>query len=130
MGRHVNSGRHPARLRAIGGLRDRRSHDSRCNGDRPRMVRRRMERQGGVRVSRLRRRSTPDGTMGDSGAGGVIMMEYSTTRKLYPGALSDEAAALFKVIWQAIRWTPCYAEMPRDQIAAFEELLRACYVES
>lgn len=57
-------------------------------------------------------------------------MEYITRPKHYPGALSDEAAELFKVIWQAIRWTPCFAEMTKAQTDVFGELLRACYVES
>lgn len=57
-------------------------------------------------------------------------MEYTTSRKLYPGALSDEAAVLFADIWQSIRWTPCWGEMTKAQGDAFQELLRACYIES
>lgn len=57
-------------------------------------------------------------------------MEYITGKKLYPGALSDDAAALFRQIWQAIRWTPCWADMTKAQIDAFGELQRACYIEA
>lgn len=58
------------------------------------------------------------------------MMTFTTSRKLYPGALSDDAAALLKVIWQSIRWQPCYGDMSKAQIDAFGELLRACYIEA
>lgn len=57
-------------------------------------------------------------------------MEYITGKKLYPGALSDDAAALFKQIWQAVRWQPCYSDMTKAQIEVFGELLRACYIEA
>lgn len=57
-------------------------------------------------------------------------MNYITSKQLYPGALSDDAAALLKVIWSAIRWQPCYTDMTKAQIDAFGELLRACYIES
>lgn len=57
-------------------------------------------------------------------------MEYITGKKYLPGALSDDAAALLKVIWQAGIWFPEWREMNRCQLDAFAELQRAAYIES
>jgi hypothetical protein len=58
------------------------------------------------------------------------MMTFTTSRKLLPGALSDDAAVLLKQIWQAVRWMPCWGDMTKAQIDAFGELQRACYIEA
>lgn len=57
-------------------------------------------------------------------------MIYSTSRKLYPGALSDDAAALFRHIYDAGIWFPEWRYVGRGWIDAFAELQRAEYIES
>lgn len=58
------------------------------------------------------------------------MMEFTTSKKYYPGAISDAAATLMHTIYDAAIWFPVWADMSPAQIAAFAELQKVGYVES
>lgn len=57
-------------------------------------------------------------------------MEYLTSQAHYPGALSDDAAALLKTIIAAGAYQPDYATMNRAQLDGLGQLIHIGYIQS